>query len=552
MMRKNRLILCLVSSGAIISTLCLLSCASTPRGDLEEVARDWAYTIRAGQIIPVFPLTEDLKPGDVFLVTAPINDQVKIYEKKGYLPLDQHLYRLSLPESGAVQGDAENTKGIYRDFYGERFMVSGGSKLPDLWEAPSASRGIDGKDAQGASEAAGAKDSWASAPHAAFPSYNFTVKSGTGLNAAIPIQGIPVSMGIMGSKSAYGSVTFSDVYTYGLDTFRMWQVVQSWANTSRVRQLLSAYGPRGPGAEPGKFQYLRVITRVYLVRSLVVSISNDRAGGAALGAGANPNFGEGARPAGEVSDSSPEREGRAAESGKSAVQGAYAAAEETAVASAKANQFPGASFKIVKATNRGVTLSERFSKPLVVGYVGFDLPIFQGGRLGRPIATLDQLAGSAPAVGAFSPTELDLTRLRAFEALRLKLEEASSSDMNAKRLVDGLDELARSIIPYKYAFNAYSDSEEKTVNGKAVLVPKLWIKKDDVIERRKFETLIDYLEMAANTVETLGRYKDTVKDKQMTEDYGKAKDVLRDAAFAFEKSSVFIAAIDYGILGIMN
>jgi len=44
---------------------------------LARVAKDWSLSIRASQVIPVYPLTEDLQPGDVFLVQTPIEDQVK-------------------------------------------------------------------------------------------------------------------------------------------------------------------------------------------------------------------------------------------------------------------------------------------------------------------------------------------------------------------------------------------------------------------------------------------------------------------------------------------
>ena len=60
--------------------------------------------IRASQVIPVYPLTEDLQPGDVLLVRTPIEEQAKLYKKKGFLPLDQHLVRLY-------------TKGSTNDFY---------------------------------------------------------------------------------------------------------------------------------------------------------------------------------------------------------------------------------------------------------------------------------------------------------------------------------------------------------------------------------------------------------------------------------------------------
>ena len=44
-------------------------------------------TIRGSQVIPVYPLTEDIQPGDVFLVQLPIDQQQKLYQQNGFLPL---------------------------------------------------------------------------------------------------------------------------------------------------------------------------------------------------------------------------------------------------------------------------------------------------------------------------------------------------------------------------------------------------------------------------------------------------------------------------------
>ena len=82
----------------ILALACLsLSCTSWERQhQLERVAKDWCLTIRASQVIPVYPLTEDLQPGDVFLVQTPVKKQVEVYEKRGFLPLEQMLVRACL------------------------------------------------------------------------------------------------------------------------------------------------------------------------------------------------------------------------------------------------------------------------------------------------------------------------------------------------------------------------------------------------------------------------------------------------------------------------
>ena len=89
----------------------MAGCNSLPRSkdqELEQVAKDWSMTIRASQVIPVYPLTEDLQPGDVFLVQVPIEQQQQVYKEKGFLPLDNLVDRI--------------TPGGYCKFYGQSFM----------------------------------------------------------------------------------------------------------------------------------------------------------------------------------------------------------------------------------------------------------------------------------------------------------------------------------------------------------------------------------------------------------------------------------------------
>src|SRR5713226_2261980 len=78
-----------------LATTLFTGCCATKKCQLEHIARDWCATIRASQVIPVYPLTEDIQPGDIFLVQLPVDEQQKIYEQKGYLPLDNHLDRLN-------------------------------------------------------------------------------------------------------------------------------------------------------------------------------------------------------------------------------------------------------------------------------------------------------------------------------------------------------------------------------------------------------------------------------------------------------------------------
>src|SRR4249919_5753 len=84
-------------SALLVFAIALGGCPTekTSSQQLERVAKDWSLSIRASQVIPVYPLTEDLQPGDVFLVQTPIEEQVQVYLAKGFLPLENLVTRLS-------------------------------------------------------------------------------------------------------------------------------------------------------------------------------------------------------------------------------------------------------------------------------------------------------------------------------------------------------------------------------------------------------------------------------------------------------------------------
>src|SRR5713226_803856 len=94
-----------------LATTLFTGCCATKKCQLEHIARDWCMTIRGSQVIPVYPLTEDIQPGDIFLVQVPIDKQQQLYKLNGFLALDNHLDRL-------------NPTG-YDRFYDHSFIVKG-------------------------------------------------------------------------------------------------------------------------------------------------------------------------------------------------------------------------------------------------------------------------------------------------------------------------------------------------------------------------------------------------------------------------------------------
>jgi hypothetical protein len=317
-------------------------CAGLSRqSELEQVAKDWSMTIRASQIIPVYPLTEDLQPGDIFLVQVPIDQQQIVYAEKGFLPLDNMIHRLD------PQG--------YKDFYRNSFLTDSNLILPKDWLT--------------------AKSAWSSAPTAKFPSYSFSVKRGGGFDLALPVQGVPIGLSLLGGDAAYGSIVIADAKTYGVDVISLEKDVRDWAREKT--EFLANFAPGD-----GKQNYLRVVNRVYLTGKLNVSIQSGRSGSAGVSAGANKPVDVLAPGVGA------DAEKNTMETYTNNLNKLNGMIEQALKKIGDADQFlPGATVKVVAASSNSISLDETFSRPVVIGYLGFDMQIGPGGELGPPIPT---------------------------------------------------------------------------------------------------------------------------------------------------------------------
>ena len=218
--------------------------------ELQRVARDWSMVIRASQILPVYPLTEDLQPGDIFLVQVTVEDQAKTYRERGFMPLDNLIYRLD------PQG--------YEDFYRYSFEAGGAEhRLPKHWLSP------------------GKPDSWTLAPNASFPTYAFSARRGGGFNVALPVQGIPVGLSLLGGDATQGTITIAEARTYGVDAMSLHDNVRAWSEIPANRAFLQYFG-----GDPQHTNYVRVVSRVYLTGRINVSLQGSRSSGATLSGGA--------------------------------------------------------------------------------------------------------------------------------------------------------------------------------------------------------------------------------------------------------------------------
>lgn len=342
----------------------LQGCTADPTTQLERVAKDWSLTIRASQVIPVYPLTEDIQPGDVFLVPASISEQTRIYQDKGFLPIDQLVKRLPSPD--------------YESFYG-----------PSYWAADYASGGQprtpDG-------------NSGVNAPRTAFPSYSFNVDRSGGLKLALPIQGIPFGLGLVGAASAAGTVTISKSYTYGADGASVYRSLLTWFHSApEFRQTLAAMA-----SSTDSDIYLRVVTRVHLASEIDVSLAaTDSVSGGVDGGVAQdislPNLSSSTpgqvRAAGQIYQEMLQTLSAALNSGGPDIVGTGAGGTGAGGTDAGGLSAPGGSVRFTHLDRRSVSMKQTFDRPLAVGFVGFDVKVFRNGTLSAPIPSFAVLSG---------------------------------------------------------------------------------------------------------------------------------------------------------------
>jgi len=468
-------------------------CASTLRNiQLEKVAKDWALVIRASQVIPVYPLTEDLQPGDVLLVSTPIEEQVNLFKNKGFLPLDQHLVR-HYPKD-------------YYDFYKARYGITDKDTIPPAqWQMIVENN-----------------HNWGIAPHAAFPTYQFEVRTGAGLNLAIPIQGVPFAMGLMNSSRASGTVTIADAYTYGLDNLHMEKIVRGWALQNRA--LLRRYEPK----DKGGYHFLRVISRVYVTGRLYVTLSNDEATGVEVGAGAD-------RPLNMMGI----KEGATLDNYNNAI---------TSINKLLQDQLPGVKAKIATASSRSVTLKQDFERPLVIGYVGFDMPILKGGRLGAPISTLAQLTETS----TLPPGQIGgayVYRLAALSHIDTALRKiVNSGNENARDILTNLNKLS-SLLPDHYPFTAYHQPSPGSIEPIQGI-----IEGTDIDKKSGFKAVIDYLGYADTSRESIENYLKTGmptpdEPAKYKQELQKVQSAINELEDKLNGESALMEAVDFIFFG---
>lgn len=376
----------------LLAALFLTGCASYEANkNLEEVAKGWCETIRASQVIPVYPLTEDLVVGDVFLVRRPISEQEKDYNTKGFLPLDDAVVRLKYTDFSSIYFNGYWTNEFGATPHAAPYYTNFGGYTNILTDAP--------------------------IPRAAFPSYSFKAQSGFGVNLAFPIQGIPVALSYLNSDQVDGSVAISDARTYAGDFGELFGLLQQWskANSGFLMETASNAWPQTV--------YLRVVSRVYYARAIDVALHRSGSQGVGL-------------KAGMVNDVSLMSTNAAVAQSYTNLLGLLGTMATTTASAAQA----GGALKFVSASDSTVGLSQSFDRLLAIGYLGFDVPINTKGEIGTPIPTFQHIQRgvaspkneSFAAATAFPvPPDLQARKVALAKALA-KLDKSQAGEVLTK------------------------------------------------------------------------------------------------------------------------
>ena len=127
--------------------------------------------------------------------------------------------------------------------------------------------------------------------------------------------------------------------------------------------------------------------------------------------------------------------------------------EEAFKGNGAAGVLPGGTIRVVAATGNTVSLVETFPRPLVIGYVGFDMAIGPGGVLGAPTATHAILSNrvESPTLER-SQTLVSVAGLR--EAYQRLFQAKNAGDSQAATLVTQLDRLS-TLVPAQSPCNVY-------------------------------------------------------------------------------------------------
>jgi hypothetical protein len=285
----------------------LAGCPSLMTEQSQQVAKNWFSVVRGTQVFPVNPLRADLTPGDIYIVNQTIEEQSNADEDKNYLPLDHKLATLKIEQSP---------------------------------------------------ESA-----------AAMPTFSFTVDQSAGFQLNVPVEGIPVGLGLLNSKKVVVSLSIDKVTVRDVGTIALYEALEKWAAQGNIQRylMLQAQVSKHP-------LMLRTISTVYYTGGVTASFKGLDSKGLNVVGGTAPDE----KSSQEIATLLPEAVKSDQESNRLI---------ELAKELNKINPLNavGGNAKFVKSSDNTVSMNNTFDPPLAIGYVGIDVIFNKSGRLGPPM-----------------------------------------------------------------------------------------------------------------------------------------------------------------------
>jgi hypothetical protein len=111
---------------------------------------------------------------------------------------------------------------------------------------------------------------------------------------------------------------------------------------------------------------------------------------------------------------------------------------------------PGAELEITAASGNSISLTETFPRPIVIGYLGFDMRIGTGGSLGPPMPTYAVLESRERPLSSVAAAGVETSQVvNTYRILQLRSQQESDTAGPYHAMVGQLDAVGDELLPAK-------------------------------------------------------------------------------------------------------
>jgi hypothetical protein len=354
----------------------LSGCQSAPP-DSSFVAKQWSESIGSLNISPVYPPTEDLQVGDVFIALegAPLEKGSDYLARAAFL-------------------DHVDVTGKLNELYKSRFSFpeTADPVQGKIWKQNEAKQDVFKPPA-----------TITRLPLVAFPGFTVVKVRSAQLNASYPVQAFQFLFGASYSDDASVTISIPAAETYGIGIYDAAQILTGWCLRSDAEicggRSLRFFARNFSTFPPDRYQpILYIVSRVYYARSITYKYSSNsvaalRASAAQAAAAALPQANAAAAAAAAAAPSPCPAAGNqvtvnVGSDGKSTVAkdnppaaaapkpaddaGAVLdAAQQKLAQSGLVSSMPGVSLSVSSLDGKSIELTQTFAHPVAIGYLAY-------------------------------------------------------------------------------------------------------------------------------------------------------------------------------------